>query len=57
MIRGLGKLVLLRFLPRRLVPFLTAWEIFRLVRGRQRPRAELDATTSPRGTARRLPPR
>ncbi|HEY0444467.1 MAG TPA: hypothetical protein VGC90_09610 [Candidatus Limnocylindrales bacterium] len=57
MIRGLGRLLLLRFLPRRIVPFLTAWEIFRLVRGRQRPRPELEATTSRRPAARRLPPR
>jgi hypothetical protein len=36
MIRGLGKLLLLRFMPRRLLPVLTAWEVFQLLRGRRR---------------------
>ena len=35
-IRGLARLVLLRFLPRRLLPVLTAWEIVQLVRSRRR---------------------
>jgi hypothetical protein len=39
MIRGLGRLLLLRFLPRRLLPVLTAWEILQIVRHRRRTRA------------------
>jgi hypothetical protein len=35
-IRGLARLVLLRFLPRRLLPVLTAWEIVQLLRSRRR---------------------
>ena len=38
-IRGLARLVLLRFLPRRLLPVLTAWEIVQLVRSRRRAQA------------------
>jgi hypothetical protein len=36
MIRGVGRLLLFRFLPRRLLPVLTAWEIVQLVRNRRR---------------------
>jgi hypothetical protein len=61
MIRGVARLLLLRFLPRRLLPVLTAWEIVQLVRNRRRaqataidPDAEL-ASERPR-TARRRPP-
>jgi hypothetical protein len=39
MIGGLARLVLLRFLPRRLLPVLTAWEILQLVRNRRRAQA------------------
>lgn len=71
MIGGLAKLLLLRVLPRRLIPLLTAWEIFRVVRALQRPKQpeveatspdleattpELDATMRRRGV-RRPPPR
>jgi hypothetical protein len=35
MIRMLARLFLLRFLPARLVPILTAYEIYRLVRRRR----------------------
>jgi hypothetical protein len=45
MIRGLGRLLLLRFLPRRLLPVLTAWEILQLVRNRRRARTVLEAET------------
>jgi hypothetical protein len=47
MIRGLGKLLLLRFIPRRLIPVLTAWEVFQLVRGRRRDQRQLSASTRP----------
>jgi hypothetical protein len=33
MLRWIGRAVLLRFLPRRLLPILTAIEVFRLVQG------------------------
>jgi hypothetical protein len=39
MIRGLARLVFLRFLPRRLLPVLTAWEVLQLVRNRRRAQA------------------
>jgi hypothetical protein len=42
-IRGLARLVLLRFLPRRLLPVLTAWEILQLVRNRRRAQASRQA--------------
>jgi hypothetical protein len=42
-IRGLARLVLLRFLPRRLLPVLTAWEILQLVRNRRRAQATRQA--------------
>lgn len=68
MITGLAKLLLLRVLPRRLIPLLTVWEIYRVVRGLQRPKPELEATTETttevttevttrRRGARRPPPR
>ncbi|HKG57234.1 MAG TPA: hypothetical protein VKA85_08300 [Candidatus Limnocylindrales bacterium] len=46
MIRGLGKLLLLRFMPRRLIPVLTAWEVLQLVRGRRR-QQQLTEPTQP----------
>jgi hypothetical protein len=42
-IRGLARLVVLRFLPRRLLPVLTAWEILQLVRNRRRAQASRQA--------------
>jgi len=44
MIRFLLRFFLLRFLPRRLLPILTAWEIFKLFRRRRDP--ELEAARS-----------
>ena len=38
MFRWLARFFLLRFLPRRLIPILTAIELVRLVRGLRRPR-------------------
>jgi len=43
MIRGLARLVLLRYLPRRLLPVLTVWEILQLVRNRRRAQATRQA--------------
>jgi hypothetical protein len=64
MIRGAAKLLLLRFLPRRLLPVLTAWEIVQLVRNRRRaqstatdPDTELISGAGRGRTARRPPPR
>jgi hypothetical protein len=34
--RWLARLLLLRVLPRRLLPILTVWEVWKLVRGQQR---------------------
>jgi hypothetical protein len=47
MIRGLARLVLLRLLPRRLLPVLTVWEILQLVRNRRRAQATRLAQTDP----------
>jgi hypothetical protein len=33
--RWLARLLLLRVLPRRLLPILTVWEVWKIVRGRQ----------------------
>jgi hypothetical protein len=33
--RWLARLVLLRILPRRLLPILTVWEVWKIVRGQQ----------------------
>ena len=38
MLRWIGRVVILRFLPRRLLPILTAIEVVRLVRGLRRPK-------------------
>jgi hypothetical protein len=63
MIRGVTRLLLLRFLPRRLLPVLTAWEIVQLVRNRRRaqaiavdPDAELTSERGRGRTTRRRPP-
>jgi hypothetical protein len=53
MIRGLARLVLLRFLPRRLLPVLTAWEILQLVRNRRRAQATRLAQADPEAVAAR----
>jgi hypothetical protein len=50
MIGTIARLALLRFMPRRLVPLLTAWEVFRLVRGRSQNRGTPVDTS---GTGRR----
>lgn len=54
--RWLTRLLLLRVLPRRLVPLLAVWELYRLLR---RSKADDDATTSgprpTRGPAARRP--
>jgi hypothetical protein len=34
MLRTVGKILLLRVLPRRIVPLYAAWEAFRFLRGR-----------------------
>ena len=46
MIRGLARLVFLRFLPRRVLPVLTAWEVLQIVREHRRARREA-ATAAP----------
>jgi hypothetical protein len=35
MIGTIARIALMRVLPKRLIPVLTAWEVFRLIRGRQ----------------------
>ncbi len=48
MIRWIGRAVLLRFLPRRLLPILTAIEVFRIVRGLRRQRMAVNEPTESR---------
>jgi hypothetical protein len=52
MFRTLGRLLVLRFIPRRLLPVLTAWEVVQLIRSRRRSRAtgELEADVDARRT-------
>jgi hypothetical protein len=40
MFRTLARLFLFRFLPRRLIPLLTAYELYRFVRRVRRPKAD-----------------
>jgi hypothetical protein len=35
MLGTIARIAFMRVLPKRLIPLLTAWEVFRLVRGRQ----------------------
>ena len=35
MIGTIARIAVMRVLPKRLIPLLTAWEVFRLIRGRQ----------------------
>jgi hypothetical protein len=54
MLGTLARIALMRVLPKRLIPLLTAWEVLRLVRGRQnrgRPNPEVDRSS--RATRRR----
>ena len=46
-----ARLFLLRFLPRRLVPFFTIYELYRMVRGRRAP-APVDQGVAQGGRAR-----
>lgn len=62
MIRGLARLFLLRFLPRRVLPVLTAWEVLQIVREHRRARREATLeppanSLAPGPAARRPPPR
>jgi hypothetical protein len=51
MVRWIARAVFLRFLPRRLLPILTAIELFRIVRGLRKPKQPvnepLDSRTAP----------
>jgi hypothetical protein len=51
MFRWITRAVVLRFLPRRLLPILTAIELFRIVRGLRKPKQPvnepLDSRTAP----------
>jgi hypothetical protein len=59
--RWLARLVLLRILPARLLPILTVWEVWKIVRGQQRAaRERAERRTAARaltpGPATRRPP-
>jgi hypothetical protein len=51
MFRWIGRAVFLRFLPRRLLPLLTAYELFRIVRGMRKSKQPvnepIDSRTAP----------
>jgi hypothetical protein len=46
MIGTIARIALMRVLPKRLIPFLTAWEVFRLLRGRSNRANDPDSTPS-----------
>ena len=48
MLRWIGRAVLLRFLPRRLLPILTAIEVFRLVQGLRKRKQPVNEPTNSR---------
>jgi hypothetical protein len=48
MFRWFARAVLLRFLPRRLLPILTAIELFRIVRGLRRRKQAVNEPTASR---------
>jgi len=48
MFRWFARAVLLRFLPRRLLPILTAIELFRIVRGLRRRKQPVNEPTASR---------
>jgi hypothetical protein len=48
MLRWIGRAVLLRFLPRRLLPILTAIEVYRLVQGLRKPKQPVNEPTNSR---------
>jgi hypothetical protein len=48
MLRWIGRAVFLRFLPRRLLPILTAIELFRIVRGLRRKKQPVNEPTESR---------
>jgi len=51
MLGTIARIAFMRVLPRRLIPLLTAWEVVRLIRGRQskagQPGNPADRTTRP----------
>ena len=51
MFRWFARFFLLRFLPRRLLPILTAIELVRLVRGLRRPHVAVNEPTDSRTAA------
>jgi hypothetical protein len=44
MLGTLARIAFMRVLPKRLIPLLTAWEVFRLIRGRGRSGKTVDTT-------------
>jgi hypothetical protein len=51
MIGTIARIALMRVLPKRLIPVLTAWEVLRLIRGRQS--RNTSDPSSPDGVGRR----
>ena len=49
--RWLARLLLLRVLPRKLLPILTVWEVWKIVRGRQTARDQAARETARRRAA------
>ena len=51
MLGTIARIAFMRVLPKRLIPLLTAWEVFRLIRGRQANRGTpVDTSASGRNT-------
>ena len=50
MLGTIARLAFMRVLPKRLIPLLTAWEVFRLIRGRQNRGTPVDTSATGRTT-------
>ena len=51
MLGTIARIAFMRVLPKRLIPLLTAWEVFRLIRGRTQNRGTpVDASSTGRRT-------
>ena len=50
MLGTIARIAFMRVLPKRLIPLLTAWEVFRLIRGRQNRGTPVDTSRTGRRT-------
>jgi hypothetical protein len=50
MLGTIARIAFMRVLPKRLIPLLTAWEVLRLIRGRQNRGTPVDTSSTGRNT-------